>query len=225
VPLVMPAPSLPAKPRNEKLINRDSTKMRRIRGTSGAAADLTGQRSCIGSSKGRSNPTGPSLCNDNACCRLRFSRRPCTRPQDHYSPRCQDVSVSGASQPNLRPDNTAYGNCGKSWLYLSPGTLKFYYHTGFAVNSPAYDYHWVVHLYGPNFWEQSRTWNGAMSGTVKRFPSSGDYTVVVDDTGYYRGAVDTGSYAILDNGNVCYSGGPTSTTFVSGPHHRALATG
>lgn len=126
---------------------------------------------------------------------------------------------------NLRPDNTVYGNCGKSWLYLSPGTLKFYYYTGFAVNSPAYDYHWVVHLYGPNFWEQSRTWNGAMSGTVKRFPSSGDYTVVVDDTGYYRGAVDTGSYAILDNGNVCYSGGPTSTTFVSGPHHRALATG
>jgi hypothetical protein len=126
---------------------------------------------------------------------------------------------------NLGPDNTVTGNCGKSWIYLSPGTLKFYYYTGFVVNSPANTYHWTVHLYGPNYWEQNRTWSGGMSGTKWRAPASGDYTVDVDDTGYYRGEVDKASYAILDNGSVCHSGGPTSTTFVSGPYNRALTAG
>lgn len=128
------------------------------------------------------------------------------------------MSVSEA-QPNAvaGPDNSIGGNCGWSWIYLYGHYGNFQYNTGFGLYYNGYDFYWLVHLYGPYFWEQSRTWGGLLyTGRYWRAPGSGNYTVYVDDKGYYRGVVATSSYAILDNGGVCTSAGPTSTVYVSG---------
>lgn len=114
------------------------------------------------------------------------------------------------------PDNTVGGNCGKSWIYLTGSHLEFHYYTGFSVNTPAVEYGWHVSIVGPNSYDNNRTWGGGLAfRKTWRAPGSGDYNVTVDDSGYYDGKViPSGSWALLDNGGYCTSGGPSSRTYV-----------
>lgn len=127
------------------------------------------------------------------------------------------VSMSvAAGRVSAAPDNTVGGNCGTSWIYLTGGNFEYQYYTGFTIKGAGYDFYWDVNIYGPNAYDNHRTWGYLLKGATKwRGPASGDYQVPVDDGGYYRGYVNTGSYAVLDNGAVCYSGGPSSTTKVT----------
>jgi hypothetical protein len=125
------------------------------------------------------------------------------------------MSVSSAHLSS-GPLNTVGGDCGKSWIYLTGTHLEYHYYTGFSVNTPAVEYGWQVSIVGPYSYDNNRTWGGGLLfRTTWRAPGSGDYNVPVDDSGYYDGKViPSGSWALLDNGGYCVSGGPSSRTYV-----------
>jgi hypothetical protein len=124
-----------------------------------------------------------------------------------------------AGQTDGPPKNTVGGPCGTSYIYLTGSILQYEYYTGFTVIAPAVEFGWSVNIVGPNFYDRTGNWGGVLkSARSWRAPGTGEYDIPVDDSGYYDGAVvSAASFAILDNGEVCYSGGPSSRTYVNYP--------
>ena len=112
----------------------------------------------------------------------------------------------------VQPLATVGGDCGYSYVEMtleSPGRYRAY--TGFHVYTQAISYGWRVFVSGPrgsreHTWSGNlrfrRTWNGSRAG-----PVFGD--------GWHTGTVvPPGSYAVLRNGGVCFSGGPSDTKYL-----------
>jgi hypothetical protein len=107
------------------------------------------------------------------------------------------------------------GNCGSSDITL---TIKVGGHpirtiTGFRVITPEVYYNWRAGRSGPNYAPFWKTWSGFSSSNVWNSPpwdSSSNYP-----DGTWSGAVDPyNSWAELDNGQFCYSGGPAASGYV-----------
>ena len=120
----------------------------------------------------------------------------------------QEYSVK---QGEVTPYNTIPGDCGKSWVYIYPkGGHKADIDTGFDVNTPAVDFSWDVRVHDD--WGTSiKSWGHVLLAQhnwegVNHFKSSG--------AGYVDARVISG-FAILANGGVCYSEGPSDTEYVS----------
>lgn len=115
----------------------------------------------------------------------------------------------------VQPDSTIYRDCGYSWMYMdSWSPLQYVPLTGFVVNTPAIDYSWNLVISGPYNYENHLGYGGALAFDTSW--SNGAPEIPVDDAGYYNGeVVSSTSYAILDNGGVCFSGGPSDTVYVS----------
>lgn len=119
----------------------------------------------------------------------------------------QQLVRKGAG-PEAEPLGRIDGDCGYSYIYVSGGNNIYYFNTGFHVNTSAVSYSWNVDMDGP--WGYSRNWGfgGALAFTQDW--TSGTRSSVVDDTGWYSGEVVVpSSWAMLWNGSVCYSGGPS----------------
>jgi glutamyl endopeptidase len=116
----------------------------------------------------------------------------------------------------LSPDTVIVGNCGTSQVDLG---VKDNDHpvrmtTGFTVDTPALEYGWTVNITGPNYSYQysAAGFLAAESSWSGSHDSDDDYTA-----GDYTATVDTGSYATLANGTVCYSGGPVADVALASP--------
>lgn len=126
----------------------------------------------------------------------------------------RQYSVKAGAAANAAPDDRVYGNCGDSWLYeFAVGNHAVDLETGFDVNTPAVAYWW-------------RYWMHDLGGTTSHTYAGGlDFRNTWDNgpAGQRWGAltpgpanawVDSGSDAILDNGDVCATAGPADSTTI-----------
>ena len=123
----------------------------------------------------------------------------------------RQYSVKAGAPNVVSPDNTVYGNCGSSYLYeYAIGLDQVDIKTGFTVNTPAVAYWWEYSmrdgggtsshtraggLAARPGWDDKERW-----GALTRGPA--------------RAWVVSGSDAILVNGDVCTSGGPSDSTTI-----------
>ena len=122
----------------------------------------------------------------------------------------QEYSVPVGSDASVTPSNTVTGNCGSSYVQITPvGNRKALIQTGFTVYTGAVDFDWVVHVID-NYGVSNKTWGGALAfrsswvGT-NNFTSSG--------TGYASAEVTWG-VAFLWDGTICFSLGPFASTYI-----------
>lgn len=119
-----------------------------------------------------------------------------------------------AAQQAARPEDTVVGNCGSSFITLSekPNGYPVAMRTGFTVDEPAIGYDWSAFVVGPDYF------NDFESSGFLAFDSSwsgGQQSSANKPEGVYFAAVDpAGSDAVLIDGTVCISGGPTDEEFL-----------
>ncbi|WP_406639179.1 hypothetical protein [Amycolatopsis sp. WGS_07] len=122
-------------------------------------------------------------------------------------------SVRKGAQAGLPPANVVTGDCGRSWVWEDGiGHLRVRLSTGFFVRLPTVSRSWDVTLDdnggestqpfssgfpSDRFWNEDRTVPGLTAGP--------GYAVV-------RGG--GANFAILVDGAVCYSGGPSASTTI-----------
>jgi hypothetical protein len=112
----------------------------------------------------------------------------------------------------VTPDNQVVGNCGTSYIYLSERSDGWPVHmdTGFGVNQPAVEYGWHASIHGASGTGYDYDYH-ASGGLNYRYNWHGQHTSAKDyPRATYAAAVysDGSSWALLDTGSVCYSGGP-----------------
>jgi hypothetical protein len=121
----------------------------------------------------------------------------------------QYLTKNGSSTP----DGVVSGPCGVSYVYeYGIGNRAVELYSGFSVIAPEVGGHWQIRLSdrgGTSF----KNYNVAASAN-----GIGQFTQVVG--GLSKGpaqatVVGPASFAILDNGEVCYSGGPSATTTIT----------
>ena len=120
------------------------------------------------------------------------------------------VKKGTARNAGVSTDNVVYGNCGSSYLwYDAIGGSANQIRTGFTVNQAATSYWWLV-VMRDDGGQSSRNWAG---GLLLR-TSWGVTSIARNMThGFSDAYVSTGSSAILWNGAVCTSGGPSDFTW------------
>lgn len=112
----------------------------------------------------------------------------------------------------IQPNNTVYGTCGSSYVYLYDlAGASFAMKTGFSVNGNAFDFDWYVNVRGEDS-VQIDNWDWSDSGP--QFPSSSwtsGYQTSSQDTfaGSYSVARVVSGQAILTSGVICTSGHPS----------------
>lgn len=115
------------------------------------------------------------------------------------------ASAKGGIHPDNGASNRVTGNCGDSWIAADEvGPNKINLTSGFDVIMPVTKYKWIIQLEDINGKSEqgaSGTLPSGFSSWEDDWPNLTQYVFSVDQ-------VLTGSYAILDNGEVCNSVGP-----------------
>jgi hypothetical protein len=104
--------------------------------------------------------------------------------------------------------DTVYGNCGSSFIELANKSNGSPLHmlTGFTVILPAIDYSWHGGVSGPSNFKYTINFGG---GLAFRTSWEGQHSTTNNwPHGTWSGAISQTSYADLDDGDICYSGGP-----------------
>jgi hypothetical protein len=123
----------------------------------------------------------------------------------------QQYSVKNGSSEVATPSNTVYGNCGASWVYYNAiGNSSATISTGFALYYPAVSYWWFVRINDAGG-QNNHIWAGGLNSL---FGWSAFKTVPGLSHGLSVATVSTASSAILANGGVCTSGGPSDIDYV-----------
>lgn len=104
----------------------------------------------------------------------------------------------------IRPDNTVYGDCGSSYVKITPtGNAHGLIQTGFTVDEDAVSYSWTVHVID-DYGVSNKHWSGTLL-----FRTSWVGTNDFHSTGPDWAFVEvTYGVAVMWNGDVCYSEGP-----------------
>jgi len=115
---------------------------------------------------------------------------------------------ASARKGGVSPDNssgdTVYGDCGYSWIAgEQTGTHQIELSSGFGVDDAAVEYSWTVQLS-----DENGTSTHHASGTLALDSSWSDEWTGLNQYDYSIDEALTSSYAIMDDGSVCYSGGP-----------------
>jgi len=114
--------------------------------------------------------------------------------------------------------NPVYGNCGYSYIYTNYKSNGEPVHmdTGFEVYDAAIEYAWHAHIAGSSGTGYSYNYHASGGldfdyGWHGQHSSSANYP-----TGTYAASVysDGTSWALLDTGGVCYSGGPYDSSYL-----------
>jgi hypothetical protein len=121
----------------------------------------------------------------------------------------QQYSVKAGAADAVSPNGVVDGNCGSSYIYeYAVGNHGVDIQTGFNIYTPAVAYYW-------KYWMRDGGGTSSHShagGLALRTSWSDDERWGALTPGYATSWVDTGSDAILDNGGVCTSGGPSAST-------------
>ncbi|CAM5538805.1 hypothetical protein [Leifsonia shinshuensis] len=119
------------------------------------------------------------------------------------------AATGGKSAEVASPDGTVSGDCGISSLAISKSTTEDIREvTSYRVDLVALSQHWIVDAISPegsyehNFsgLNDSTTWTGIDNDV---YVYSSEHGVIAH--------VESGSFAELFDGEICYSGGPTSS--------------
>lgn len=114
---------------------------------------------------------------------------------------------------DVSPANVVSGNCGFSYVYeYGIGNRAIELYTGFSVVRGAVDYSWRVQLD-----DRGGTSYRNYGGLLRNRTTWQDDRVI---GGLTRGparahVIPASSFAVLNNGAVCYSGGPSDTTTIT----------
>jgi hypothetical protein len=123
----------------------------------------------------------------------------------------RQYSVRAGASDAVSPDNVIDGNCGSSYIYeYAVGNHAVDIQTGFNITTPAVAYWW-------KYWMRDRGGTSSHThggGLALRTSWSDDERWGALTPGFATSWVDTGSDAILDNGGVCTSGGPSASTTI-----------
>ncbi|MET3176507.1 UNVERIFIED_ORG: hypothetical protein ABIB52_004382 [Arthrobacter sp. UYCu721] len=105
-----------------------------------------------------------------------------------------------------------WGNCGVSWVnYRATGFRNAALSTGFNLFAPAIAYGWYVGVYDNAGYHEEPWYNGNYTGGSSW---SGYRTLVNMALGYSWATVNSGSWAMLNNGEICVAGSPTANTTI-----------
>jgi hypothetical protein len=118
----------------------------------------------------------------------------------------------------VSPNNRVNGNCGSSYIYVNERSSGRPVHmdTGFDVVRPAVEYAWHAHISGDSHtgYDYNYTASGGLANRVGWHGQHGshkDYPHGTYAAGVYA---DGSSWALLNNGSVCYSGGPHDSRYL-----------
>ena len=118
--------------------------------------------------------------------------------------------AAAVAAEDVSAQTVVYGNCGSSWLYYNAiGNSSNKIETGFQLNQAATSYWWLV-VMTDGGGQSNRTWAG---GLLLRTRWGVTSTVTGMTHGFSDAYVSTASSAILWNGGVCTSGGPSDFTW------------
>lgn len=120
-------------------------------------------------------------------------------------------SVKAGTASAATPDNRVYGNCGSSYIFeTAVGNHAVDIQTGFDVSTPAVIYYW-------KYWMADG--GGATShdfggGLLRRTHWGDDSRWGALTPGPADSWVDSSSDAILQNGDVCSTAGPSDVVYI-----------
>ncbi|MEU1631038.1 hypothetical protein ABZ746_38525 [Streptomyces sp. NPDC020096] len=128
------------------------------------------------------------------------------------------VPTASATNPDgtpyhagVRPQNEADGDCGDSYLYIhSVGGYVSEIETGFDLNMAAVAYHWQVNR-SDNWGSDSHSWGGGLGADTSWY---GEWDVRSGGATWETAGVVPASDALLWDGEICYAGAPSDTTWV-----------
>lgn len=104
-------------------------------------------------------------------------------------------------------------NCGTSWItFTSIGHDKANMTTGFGVIHAAVKYGWTVDFV--DRWGVSSQGRSGVLANRTTWDWTPPFIFASGGTGSAFASVETGSYAVLLNGAVCYSGGPSAKDWI-----------
>jgi hypothetical protein len=123
----------------------------------------------------------------------------------------REYSVKAGAPNVVSPDNTVYGNCGSSYITeVGIGLHQVDISTGFTVYTPAVAYWWEYSMH-----DGGGTSSHTRAGGLARRSSWADKERWGALTpGPASAWVNSGSDALLENGDVCTSAGPSSYTTI-----------
>jgi hypothetical protein len=122
------------------------------------------------------------------------------------------IARAASDAGTISPNNRVNGNCGSSYIYVNERSTGHPVHmdTGFDVVRPAVEYAWHAHIAGGSHTGYDYDYH-ASGGLANRVGWHGQHGSHKDyPSGTYAAGVyaDGSSWALLNNGSVCYSGGP-----------------
>ena len=116
-----------------------------------------------------------------------------------------------ASRSGITPDSVMDGNCGSSWMWITPqsGLHQAYVSTGFDVILPVDDYWWPTD-YFDNYGSSHKLWEGGATGNERNF----GFLYTAGGPATIDGFVAPGAFVVLVNGIECYGEAPWDSATV-----------
>lgn len=121
------------------------------------------------------------------------------------------AAAKKAEQDIITPFTTVPGDCGtSSVVILDDGNAGAAVSTGFHLVRGAISYGWTVNVTGPGG-GYTKNFGGVLANTPRW---TGSFRWSVPVRGTYIAAVTKASWALLNNGTVCTSGGPIDSEYI-----------
>ncbi|AOR29738.1 hypothetical protein BFF78_00295 [Streptomyces fodineus] len=108
----------------------------------------------------------------------------------------------------VHPDDVVEGDCGDSYIWIHPvGGYNMEIQTGFDLDEDAVAYHWQASR-SDDYGSDTYSWGGGLA-----FDSSweGEWDANAGGPGWETAGVSPSSDALLWDGDICSSGGPTDS--------------
>ncbi|WP_406635007.1 hypothetical protein [Amycolatopsis sp. WGS_07] len=127
-------------------------------------------------------------------------------------PNGTQYSVPKGAPAGLAPHNVVTGDCGRSWVWEDGiGNASVHLDTGFNVRTAVIGRSWTVTL-DDNGGESTQGFSGGPSGAY--WDEGRNVGGLTRGPGYAVVKGGGGNFAILIDGGVCYSGGPSASTTI-----------
>ncbi len=132
--------------------------------------------------------------------------------QVRTAPNGTQYPVKPGSAASVTPDNVISGNCGFSYVYeYGIGNRAIELYTGYSVIGSVYQWYWQVRLDDRGGSSYRNFAGGANAGIWQVDQVIGGLT----RGGARALVISYNSVAFLNNGMICFSGGPSDTTTIT----------
>ncbi|GAB7188835.1 hypothetical protein ATKI12_8950 [Kitasatospora sp. Ki12] len=120
-------------------------------------------------------------------------------------------ATTAKATTTFSPDNVVEGNCGDSYLWVhAVGGYVSEIETGFDLNMGAVAYHWQVNR-SDTWGSDSHSWGGGLGVDTSWH---GEWDVRSGGATWETAGVVPSSDALLWDGEICSSGGPSDTEWI-----------